>query len=129
MAISIRQQIAKLQATIDAAKAKIEELLPQAENEIDTASITAGFVVVTAYGRGEKAREVVAQVLGVKREAGKAALFKVLIGEGFDAEQGIVFESAIKSIVSTSEPARDQLASETGVTYVNGEPVVAGSGQ
>lgn len=105
MAVSIRQQIAKLQATIDAAKAKIEELLPQAENEIDTASITAGFVVVTAYGRGEKAREVVAKVLGVKREAGKAALFKVLIGDGFDAEQGIVFESAIKSIVSTSEPA------------------------
>ena len=129
MAISIRQQITKLQATIDAAYAKIEELLPQAENEIDTASITAGFVVVTAYGRGEKAREVVAKVLGVKREAGKAALFKVLIGEGFDAEQGIVFESAIKSIVSTSEPARDPLASETGVTYVNGEPVVAGGGQ
>ena len=129
MAVSIRQQIAKLQATIDAAKAKIEELLPQAENEIDTASIAAGFVVVTAYGRGEKARDVEAKVLGVKREAGKAALFKVLIGEGFDAEQGIVFESAIKSIVSKPEPAADPLASDTGVTYVNGEPVVAGSEQ
>ena len=93
--MSARQKIAALQATIDAAVLKIAELQPAADKEIDTSSLAAGDTVSFEYGRAEKKRNLSGVVIAIKREPNKAALVKVQVGDGFDAEILTVFETTI----------------------------------
>lgn len=100
-----RAKIAAIRASIRALEAKITpELLAAAEAEVDTDSIVAGDTVSANYGRKDNVRLITGVVKGVKREPGKAALFKVSVGEGFDSEDLIVFASAIVSVVPAVQP-------------------------
>lgn len=116
MAETARQKVARLSAKVAELQVEIAAASVLAENEVDTGSIEAGYVITAKYGRGDKAEVVTATVIGVKREAGKAALIKVQIGEGFDATTGIIFEAAVQSIVSKPgqepEVAADPLAQD-----------------
>lgn len=104
--MSNRAKLNALVAKRDKLNVEIAELEVLAANEIDTSTIEVGTRVVANYGRGDKARSVVAEVLGVRREEGKATLFKAKIGEGFDAEIVTLFESQVTGLYS--EPSDPQ---------------------
>jgi hypothetical protein len=109
--MSAHAKIAANTAKIEKLQAENAALAIQAAKEVNTDAIVAGDVVVAEYGRGENARTVTGLVKGIKDEPGKAKLFKLEVGSGFDAEVVTVFASAIRAVNPDTAEETDALAS------------------
>ncbi len=93
----------KLLAQYNAAFAKHAELaaklseLASEINSIDAlAAVTVGSVVFVTVGRGDEAKEVEANVIGVREEEDGSKTYKVTYGSGFDADIAVVKGNKLK---------------------------------
>jgi hypothetical protein len=111
--MSAYAKIALIDAKIEKLQADRAELLLKADNEVNTEVVVAGDTVVATYGRADNARSVTGIVKAVKAEPGKAKLFKLEIGDGFDTELVTVFASAITAVNPQAEEAVDPLAQDS----------------
>ena len=76
--------------------AKMQELAAEI-NSIDAlAAVTVGAVVVVTVGRGDEAKEVEANVIGVREEEDGSKTYKVTYGSGFDADIAVVKGNKLK---------------------------------
>jgi hypothetical protein len=95
-----------IRAQIAALEVKLAEAINAEANEISVEKLTAGTQVTFDYGRGETRTVKQGTVLGVKLpvEGQKgAALVRIQIGEGFDAEIVTVYPANVRSLVATGE--------------------------
>lgn len=85
--------------------AKLQELVAEI-NSIDAlAAVTVGSVVVVTVGRGDEAKEVEANVIGVREEEDGSKTYKVTYGSGFDADIAVVKGNKLKLPVSVANEA------------------------
>ena len=85
--------------------AKLQELAAEI-NSIDAlAAVTVGSVVVVTVGRGDEAKEVEANVIGVREEEDGSKTYKVTYGSGFDADNAVVKGNKLKLPVSVANEA------------------------
>ena len=84
--------------------AKLQELAAEI-NSIDAlAAVTVGSVVVVTVGRGDEAKEVEANVIGVREEEDGSKTYKVTYGSGFDADIAVVKGNKLKlPVVAAAE--------------------------
>ena len=83
-------------AKLDELAAKLQELTAEI-NSIDAlAAVTVGSMVVVTVGRGDEAREVEANVIGVREEEDGSKTYKVTYGSGFDADIAVVKGNKLK---------------------------------
>ena len=97
----------QLQKVIDGENAKIEAAVKrrdlaatQLANIDKIESIKPGSLVTIRLGRAETLRDVSGAVAGIKVETNGDKKFKVLVGQGFEAEVETVGESQIVSVNS-----------------------------
>lgn len=85
--------------------AKLQELAAEI-NSIDAlAAVTVGSVVVVTVGRGDEAKEVEANVIGVREEEDGSKTYKVTYGSGFDADIAVVKGNKLKLPVAVAAEA------------------------
>ena len=85
--------------------AKLQELAAEI-NSIDAlAAVTVGSVVVVTVGRGDEAKEVEANVIGVREEEDGSKTYKVTYGSGFDADIVVVKGNKLKLPVAVANEA------------------------
>ena len=85
--------------------AKLQELAAEI-NSIDAlAAVTVGSVVFVAVGRGDEAKEVEANVIGVREEEDGSKTYKVTYGTGFDADIAVVKGNKLKLPVAVAAEA------------------------
>ena len=85
--------------------AKLQELAAEI-NSIDAlAAVTVGSVVVVTVGRGDEAKEVEANVIGVREEEDGSKTYKVTYGSGFDADISVVRGNKLKLPVAVAAEA------------------------
>jgi hypothetical protein len=88
--------------------AKLQELAAEI-NSIDALNtVTVGSVVVVTVGRGDEAKEVEANVIGVREEEDGSKTYKVTYGSGFDADIAVVKGNKLKlPVVPAAEAAAE----------------------
>ena len=79
-------RIEEATAAVDAARAKLAQLINERDNRSRIESIDKGSVVTFEYGRGEKRRTLTGTVTATKDDDKQGRLLAVTVGEGFDAE-------------------------------------------
>ena len=85
--------------------AKLQELAAEI-NSIDALdAVTVGSVVVVTVGRGDEAKEVEANVIGVREEEDGSKTYKVTYGSGFDADISVVKGNKLKLPVAVAAEA------------------------
>lgn len=85
--------------------AKLQELAAEI-NSIDAlAAVTVGSVVFVTVGRGDEAKEVEANVIGVREEEDGSKTYKVTYGSGFDADIAVVKGNKLKLPVANEASA------------------------
>lgn len=85
--------------------AKLQELAAEI-NSIDALNtVTVGSVVVVTVGRGDEAKEVEANVIGVREEEDGSKTYKVTYGTGFDADIAVVKGNKLKLPVAVAAEA------------------------
>lgn len=96
--MSIQKQIADIDAKIATLTAKRAELQAEADKQFDVNKLKGGEVLVFNYGRGEKVAQKEGVVLGFKAPPKQAAIIRVQIGTGVDAEIVTVFPSQVLAV-------------------------------
>ena len=92
-------------AKLDELAAKLQELTAEI-NSIDAlAAVTVGSMVVVTVGRGDEAKEVEANVIGVREEEDGSKTYKVTYGSGFDADIAVVKGNKLKLPVAAAAEA------------------------
>lgn len=99
-------KIQKLQARVEFLTKRIADdtaELPEVQAELEAqqklAEVKEGSVIQIKQGRADTLRTVSATVKATKVEEDGTRLFKVEIGEGFDAETAVVRDSLIVGVV------------------------------
>jgi len=82
--IDVRIEEATL--AVDAARAKLAQLINERDNRSRIDSIAVGSTVSFEYGRGEKRRTLSGVVTATKDDEKAGRLLAVTVGEGFDAQ-------------------------------------------
>ena len=85
--------------------AKLQELTAEINSIAALAAVTVGSVVVVTVGRGDEAKEVEANVIGVREEEDGSKTYKVTYGSGFDADIAVVKGNKLKLPVSVANEA------------------------
>lgn len=106
-------RVKRLEEELTDARARVDELDELAATLPESAPTTAANVkqyavgegVSFRFGRAEKARTLEGSIVAVKTEDGKAAQYRVAVGEGFDQELFTVFPGQIIAPVKEDEAA------------------------
>ena len=85
--------------------AKLQELAAEINSIAALAAVTVGSVVVVTVGRGDEAKEVEANVIGVREEEDGSKTYKVTYGSGFDADIVVVKGNKLKLPVAVANEA------------------------
>lgn len=101
-----KNKIAKINEHIAELEAKRAELEAKLATEVNLDEAVAGALVTITVGRGETKRELRGVIHGVKSNE-KTTFYKVLVGEGADAEFITVFGSQITALTPVA-PALPQ---------------------
>ena len=108
-------RVKRLEDELADARSRVNELDELAATLPETAPTTSGNVkqyavgegVSFRYGRAEKARTLEGSIVAVKTEDGKAAQYRVAVGEGFDQELFTVFPGQIIASANEDEAANE----------------------
>lgn len=102
----------KVQARIDlltkriaADTAALEAIRLEVETAAKLAGVVAGTAIVAKLGRAETTREVNARVTGVKEDENGSVKYKIVFGEGFDADVQIINASQIVRVIDETPAA------------------------
>ena len=85
--------------------AKLQELAAEINSIAALAAVTVGSVVFVTVGRGDEAKEVEANVIGVREEEDGSKTYKVTYGSGFDADIAVVKGNKLKLPVAVANEA------------------------
>ena len=115
-------RVKRLEDELADARSRVDELDELAATLPESAPTTAANVkqyavgdgVSFRFGRAEKARTMEGSIVAVKTEDGKAAQYRVAVGEGFDQELFTVFPGQIIASAKEDE-ASTEAANEAAI--------------